>query len=177
LFTSPSRPASWTACDPVAYLQGLRLDVLRCLAVVSLPLSYQASNRKLPGTLFWFVGLVVATLATLAVVYAALECRWSRRARRGATSVSLSNRVNLSFGVIRYDDLRPGLRSAWGVLALAPAAAALGADIPPDLISALSPVALGLVAARIVLEARRRPSFAPGAPRHQRAWAGRFGVR
>ena len=69
--------------------------------------------------------------------------------------------MNLSFGVIRYDDLRPGLRSAWGVLALAPAAAALGADIPPDLISALSPVALGLVAARIVLEARRRPSFAP----------------
>lgn len=163
----------------VAYLCALRLDALRWLAVGSLPLWYQAATRKLPDGLAWVFGLGVAMLALLAAVYAGLECRWSRRARGvKATRFMESTGLDLAVGVSLHDDLRAGLLCAWGVLAIAPAAAALGVAVRPELIAALSPVALSVVAARIALEALWRPAFPRReSARRERAWASRFGVR
>ena len=157
----------------VAYLSALRLDALRWLAVASLPLWYQAATRKLPDGVAWILGLAVATLALLAVAYAGLECRWSRRAR-GARAT----RFNLARGPSLHDDLRASLLCAWGVLAILPAAAALGAAVPPPLIAALSPVALAVVAARIAVEALRPRAIPPGDTAFRAgARPGRFGVR
>ncbi len=157
----------------VAYSRALRLGVLRGLAIVALFLWYQAAATILPATVAWILGLAAALLAALAATYAALECRWGGRARRVRVP-----RLAFSAGVNARDDLRAGLLSGWGLVALVPCAAALGAPLPAGLLAALSPLALTLVAARIVLEIVRNPS--PLRPDHAsrlRARAGRFGVR
>jgi hypothetical protein len=157
----------------VEYLRSLRVGVLRGLAIVSLVLWYQAAARILPATVAWILGLAAALLAALAVTYAVLECRWGARARRARLP-----RLAFSAGVNVRDDLRAGWLSAWGLVALVPCAAALGAPLPADLLDALSPVALTLIAARIVLEIFRRPSTfrTRHSSRGQRARIGRLGV-
>jgi hypothetical protein len=157
----------------VAYFRALRVGVLRWLAILSLFLWYQAAAPILPATVDWILGLAAALLAALAATYAALECRWGGRARRVRVP-----RLAFSAGVSFRDDLRAGLLSGWGLLALAPCAAALGAPLPAGMLAALSPLALTLVAARIVLEIFRNPSpLRPGHAFRLRARSGRLGVR
>ena len=158
----------------VAYFRALRVDVLRWLAIVSLLLWYQAAAGMLPETVAWILGLAAAVLAALGASYAALECRWGARARRLRVP-----RLDSSAAVNVRDDLRSGLLSGWGLLALAPCAAALGARLPAGLLPALSPLALSVVAARIVLEIFRTPSSLrpEHASRRLRARTGRVGVR
>jgi len=158
----------------VVYFRALRVDVLRGLAVVSLLLWYQAAAAMLPETVAWILGLAAALLAALGAAYAALECRWGARARRVRVP-----RLGFSAAVNAREDLRSGWLSGWGVLALAPCAAALGARLPAGLLPALLPLALSLVAARIVLEIFRTPSSVrpEHASRRLRARTGRLGVR
>jgi hypothetical protein len=68
----------------VAYLRSLRIGAVRWLAVMLLPLWYQAATRRLPATVTWLLDLVVATLLLLAASYAVLEWRWRRRERAWA---------------------------------------------------------------------------------------------
>jgi hypothetical protein len=156
-----------------AYFRALRLSALRGLAIVSLFLWYQAAARVLPDTVAWILGLVAALLAALGLAYGTLELRWSGRARPDPLV-----RYAFSAGVDVRDEIAAGLLCAWGTVSLFPCAAALGCPLPPGLLAALSPVALGLMAARIVLEVFRSSSAPRGRPSsHSRAWAGRLGVR
>jgi hypothetical protein len=157
----------------VAYFRALRLGALRGLAIAPLPLWYQAATHVLPDTIAWILGLAAALLAALALAYATLEWRWSVRARPSPFA-----RHALSPGAGIRDDIGAGLLSAWGIVSLFPCAAALGCPLPPGLLAALSPLALSLIAARILLEVVR-PSSAlrHGRACSLRARAGRLGVR
>ena len=157
----------------VAYFRALRLGALRGLAIASLPLWYQAARHVLPGTIAWILGLAAALFAALGVAYGTLEWRWGGRARPSPFA-----RHAFSPGADLRDDIGAGLLGAWGIVSLFPCAAALGCALPPGLLAELSPLALSLMAARILLEVVRPSS----ALRHAgagslRAWAGRLGVR
>jgi len=156
-----------------AYLRALRLGALRGLAIVSLPLWYQAATHVLPDTISWILGLAAALLAALGLAYVTLECRWDGRARHYPLA-----RYAFSPGTQVRDDIGAGLLCAWGIVSLFPCAAALGGPLPPNLLAALSPPALSLIAARILL-AVSRPSSGPrpGRTSPSPAWAGRLGVR
>ena len=149
-----------------------RIGALRGLATVSLLLWYQAAARVLPATVAWMLGLTAATIAALALAYGALECRWGGRARS-------SSRVSFAFspGADVRDEIAAGLLSAWGILSLFPCLATLGVPVPSDLLVALSPLALSLIAVRILLEVFRPSPSRHGRASPLRAGAGRLGVR
>jgi hypothetical protein len=156
-----------------AYFRAKRIGALRGLAIVSLVLWYQVAARFLPDTIAWMLGLTAALLAALGLAYGTLELRQGGRARHDPRL-----RFAFSPGVDVRDDIVSGLLSAWGIVSLFPCAVALGCPLPPALLAALSPVALGLMAAGILLEVFRSssvPRRRPTAP--SRAWVGRFGVR
>lgn len=156
----------------VAYLRSLRLGALGALAVLSPLLWFQGAVPLLPETIAWLLGLAAATLAALALAYGVLECRWDARARHPGQT-----RFAFSRSAVRHDVIA-GLLGAWGIVSLFPCAAALGGPLPAHLLAALSPLAVGLIAVRVLLEvlhpsARR----SHGRTSALRAWAARLGVR
>jgi hypothetical protein len=132
------------------HFRSLRLSSLQVLVVASLPLWAQAHGLRVPGWLAWLSSLVVGLCLALAVAYAMLEHRWSRRARLRAHSPRVDIQIRRTLG----NRLRVGLWCLVAALSLMTWARSgvVGRPLPASLLGPLTLFAAASAATLLVTE-------------------------
>jgi hypothetical protein len=137
------------------HFRSLRLASLQALALASLPLWAQALGLVVWGWVAWLAFLVAGTCLALAISYAVLEQRWSRRAQLKAHS----SRALVHIAPTRWDQARAGLWCGLAAASVPPwAASGLGRALPTWLVGPLTVPAAVLMASLLVIEMTRRAS-------------------